>query len=231
MYLDLFFLLNLAVDYWLLQVMARLLFRKPGIPRLMAGAILGAGAAVIISNQAGLWLYPAAVLLLLVFGPLHWQVVLNSWLVFFLISFSTGGAALALQGLCMPAGSTDKGMLVLILAGACMILYLVPSKARSFLDEKKWQHRLKLKLLVRWQGKEKIIPALLDTGNRLKDPVRKRPVIIVDFRSLSELLPPEINRRMDDSQLESWEILLGFQTHPLAWESGNGLCWAFAPRR
>ena len=97
MYLDLFFLLNLAVDYWLLQVMARLLFRKPGILRLAAGAILGAGVAVIISNQAGLWLYPVAVLvlpvgmLLLVFGPLHWPVVLFAWLVFFLISFSTGG--------------------------------------------------------------------------------------------------------------------------------------------
>jgi len=110
------------------------------------------------------------------------------------------------------------------LAGACMILYLVPSRARPFLDEKRWQHRLKLKLLVRWQGKQKIIPAMLDTGNRLRDPVRQRPVIIVDFRSLAELLPPEINRRMDDSRLESWEILLGFQTHPLA---GNFLLIPF----
>ncbi len=222
MYLDLFFLLNLAVDYWLLRIMAKLLFRKPGFLRLAGGSVMGAIAAVFITYQAGFWLHLIAILtlpagmLLLVFGPLSWQVVLFSWLVFFSISFLTGGAAFALQGLAMGSGSLDKGMLFALLAGACMILHLVPARARSFLDERKWQHRLKLELLIRWQGKEKIIPALLDTGNRLKDPVRDRPVIIVDFRSIDELLPQEISRRLEDLHLESWEILLDFQAHPLA---------------
>lgn len=222
MYIDLFFLLNLAVDYWLLLVMSKLLFREPGILRLMAGATIGAGAAVLVACWPNFWLHLTAVLavpagmLLLVFRPLHWRVAVISWLVFFLVSFLTGGAALALQGLCMPAGGTDQRVLVVILISACVILYLVPSRARSFLEEKKWQQRLKLKLLVRWQDKQKVISVLLDTGNRLKDPVRQRPVIIVDFQSVAELLPPEVNRRLEDPRVESWEVMQELQEHPLA---------------
>lgn len=217
MYIDLFFLINLAVDYWLLMITAKLLFREPGVLRLAAGAAIGAGSAIAVACWAGYWLQLTAIfvlplgMLLLVFWPLHWRVAVISWLLFFLISFLTGGAAMALQGLFMPAGGMHQGRLLFVLMGACAILYLLPSRVRSFLEERGWQHQLKLKLFIRWRDKQKVISALLDTGNRLRDPVKQRPVIIVDLRSIVELLPPEVNRRLEDPEAESWEALRDLQ--------------------
>ncbi len=222
MFLDLYFLLNLAVDYWLLLIMAKLLFRKPGALRLLAGAAVGAGAATAVACWPGSGLNGAVFLLVpvlmlwVVLRPLPWRGAIISWVTFFLISFLTGGAALAFQGLYMPSGGADRKASLAILAGACLILYLIPAGARPFLEEKKWQQRLKLKLLVKWQDRQKIIPALLDTGNRLREPLRQRPVILVDFHSVSEFLPPQVLRGLEDPGIESWEILQGLQEHQRA---------------
>lgn len=222
MYLDLYFLLNLAVNYWLLLVMAKLLFREPGFLRLIGGAAMGAGLALLVVCSPGTWFHPLALLvlpaamLLLVFWPLPWRVAAISWLVFFLLAFLTGGIAGALQELAPNAGNPERRLPLLFLLVAGLILRLIPSRVRPFLKERKWQHRLTLKLLVRWRGKDIVISGLLDTGNRLRDPVQQRPVIIVDFQSVAELLPPEINRRLEDPRVESWRILEGLQEDPLA---------------
>ena len=87
------------------------------------------------------------------------------------------------------------------------VIYLLFVLLRPFLEDKKWQKLWRMELLVAWQGKEKIVPAFLDTGNRLRDPFSSLPVIVIDYRSLEGLLPPPVYRCLADGRAEPWSAL------------------------
>lgn len=101
------------------------------------------------------------------------------------------------------AGWRGVGVLVL----SCLLLYLILAFLRPFVEEKRWQHNLKAIVKISWGGKEKELTAMIDTGNRLRDPFGRRPVIVADFRGLKDVLPPEVYQSLADSALQPWDVL------------------------
>ncbi|WP_265450421.1 sigma-E processing peptidase SpoIIGA, partial [Clostridium sp. cpc1] len=73
------------------------------------------------------------------------------------------------------------------------------------------EHR-ELRRVVRWQRKVGIrdranIVALVDTGNSLKEPISQRPVIIVEFFAIKDLLPEKVqNLFLENEDLDLDEI-------------------------
>ena len=50
---------------------------------------------------------------------------------------------------------------------------------------------------IKFEGKEQIIKAMLDTGNMLKDPITRKPVAIIDSEIAEKILPKELKGLMD----------------------------------
>ncbi len=213
MYLDLLFFLNLLVHYFLLLFTAKLFHREAGFGRMLAGAALGALAVLILPYPRPPGLALAVILaapllmVLTAFWPLRRLEILYFWGVFFLASFTVAGAVSALLNFDAPRRFFTSPRGVLLLLGVCAVIYLLFVLLRPFLEDKKWQKLWRMELLVAWQGKEKIVPAFLDTGNRLRDPFSSLPVIVIDYRSLEGLLPPPVYRCLADGGAEPWSAL------------------------
>ncbi len=213
-YLDLLFFLNLLVNFLLLLVTARLLRRRPGFRRLLAGAAVGAAAVGVLLLPGWPWLVPVAIILVpavmirLVFRSRRRIELTLIWGVFFLVSFTAGGLVIALVQLLELQRNGLKGWKGLgVLVLACSLLYLSLGLLRPFLEERRWQHSLRALVRVSWDGKAAELPALVDTGNRLREPFGQRPVIVVDYRSLKEMLPREIYASLSDPAQQPWQAL------------------------
>ena len=220
MYLDLLILFNLIVNYFLLLMTAKLLRRNPGFWRLSAGAAAGALALFVIDLPpypglvAAVTLLAPLLMLLLSFWPLGWFELALTWGAFFLLSFTVGGAVLALTSFIEDGRALPGGITALLLV--CLLLYLLLGLLRPYLEEKKWQKLLSFTLIISWQGFEQRVPALLDTGNRLRDPLHHRPVIVIDFQSLKGMLPAEVYRCLNNPDLEPWSALQELHDQRLA---------------
>ncbi|MEW5786017.1 MAG: sigma-E processing peptidase SpoIIGA [Bacillota bacterium] len=219
MYTALLFALNLFVDYFLLLFTAKLFHRRPGFWRLATGAFLGSLAVILFLPPASplplAVLFIAALMILVVFWPLGWLDLVFLWGGLFLVSFMIGGAILALFSIGIGTSLAPyPGAALLLLV--CVIFYLLVGLIRPYLEERKWQKIWQVELRVSWQGKEKIIAAYTDTGNRLRDPYSQRPVIITYYRSLEGLLPAGVFNRLADPTEDSWAALPELEDATLA---------------
>ncbi|HOL17226.1 MAG TPA: sigma-E processing peptidase SpoIIGA [Bacillota bacterium] len=217
MYWDLLLLINLVVNYFILLITARLFHKKPGALRLLLGAAAGALAILVLRLPA----YPAltvaativtpVLMIILVFWPLRRLELFLLWCSMFLVSFLTGGAVLALSMLNRSGNTWEppRGAASLILV--CLLLYAALSFVRPYLEERKWQKLWQMELLISWQGKEKAVRAYLDSGNRLREPLSQRAVIVIHYLALKEMLPPAVCRCLSDAEREPWEALPGLE--------------------
>ncbi|HHW74050.1 MAG TPA: sigma-E processing peptidase SpoIIGA [Firmicutes bacterium] len=213
MYLDLLFSISVLVHYSLLLLTAKFFHRQSSSGRLLMGASLGAFAVLLLplplSKVAAVVLILVLPLLmvLVAFWPLRLREAIYSWGAFFLFSFMLAGALTALLNLerFRRLFSTAAGSLVL--CGSCAALYLLFSLLRPLSEEKGWQRLWSVELQVAWRGREKRVPAYLDTGNRLRDPFSSLPVIVIDYRCLEEMLPPALYRVLADEGEQSWRAL------------------------
>lgn len=64
-----------------------------------------------------------------------------------------------------------------------------------------WEKSCLVQLKITIADRTKEIPALLDTGNLLVDPITKNPVVMVEANSITELLPEKI-RRLSETILQ-----------------------------
>ena len=116
--------------------------------------------------------------------------------------------------------------------------YLLWSLASLSGREKQQTHQ-HVELYINWQGKEKMIPAFTDTGNRLRDPCSRYPVIITYYRSLEGLLPDVVLRHLADTAADPWTPMQELKDYTLirsftlvpyrGVNSGEGILLGFKP--
>jgi stage II sporulation protein GA (sporulation sigma-E factor processing peptidase) len=210
-YVDLVFFTNLAVDGTVLLATAKVRRLRPSRSRLFAAAFLGAlyAAAMFWANIPYLYSFGAKVLISLLMvllsfgygGPL--QLVRNFG-VFYLVNFTTLGGVIGIEFLLQSADSPWGGMtyteeggltlqwqmqLGLFITAFLLSVWLFRSTSET---RKKGQD---LAQLV-WDIEIKVgdgswkIKALLDTGNRLYEPLTRIPVMIMEASIWKDELPP-----------------------------------------
>lgn len=208
---DVVFGLSLAVDalwLWAAGVMAGLRVRPW---RVLLAAALGAAADVLSLFPAGAWLrsWPVrlagtAVLLGLAYaGAAPLRSAGRLLLYFYAAGVGIAGITLLLgsgvqRGVLLRAGAAGlvavpavPASSPLVLAGAALLLVggrLVLGSAVA------WRRARAGVVPVRVEigGESVQMQALVDTGNRLRDPLSGAPVVVADRRALGPLLPPEL---------------------------------------
>ena len=207
-YIDVLFLINSVIDYLLLLSASRLAGEPLRRGRPALGAALGGIYAVGVFCPGFLFLRRpvykvlfAVLMLLLAYGA--GKRFLRQSLIFFLLTCAFGGAVIAIgmfggQGLTLGNGviySTMDRKIVFLSAAVCYVVV-------SFGLERVGKHIGKPGEL--WNIKiclfEKIIdlPALLDTGNTLTDPITGQGVAVVELSAIKLLLPTKLRKILDD---------------------------------
>lgn len=193
-YADVLWAINFLLDLAILWATARFGCFLTSWPRLLLAAVLGAfyGVGLLFPALAPLYALPMVVLvsvLLLVtaFGFLPWRRF--GWLVacFYLLSAAMGGLVLALRAM-LGWGLGEQAAAVWLLPA----LLLAAGAARLGVGGFRQMLRrfgLLSRVEISFEGQKVSLPCFLDTGNNLKDPLRQRPVMLVEMAALRRVLP------------------------------------------
>ncbi len=209
-YLDIVILENIVINYLILSVTARLSKNKAGSPRLLLGSVLGTVYLVLMILLPGVKAYTAVFSKVLLsagmvavtfrFGSL--KSFLKTLALFYASTFLFAGAGFALMFFRKDRGIMKNGVvmtpvslldttwaeLLLAVAVTLIIIRVVFDAVQSrFLKEK-----LLVTINISFDRKSKEVPALVDTGNSLHDPLSNMPVVVVEFAAIRDLLPDDI---------------------------------------
>lgn len=210
-YVDLVFLTNLAVDGTVLLATAKVRHLRPSRSRLFIAALLGAFYAAVMFWTQVPYLYSfgtkvlvSLIMVLISFGyggPLQ---LARNFGAFYLVNFATLGGVIGFSYLLQSAESpwggmsytADGGLLLewqmqlgLFITAFLLSLWLFRSttetrRKRQDLEQLFWD--IEIKVAERsWK-----LRALLDTGNRLYDPLTRIPVMIMEASIWKDELPP-----------------------------------------
>lgn len=209
-YVDLVFLTNLAVDGTVLLATAKTRRLRPPKWRLFTAATLGAAyaaamfwASVPYMYSFGAKLLVSLLMVLIAFGYGGPRAFARLVGVFYTVNFVTLGGVIGIGTLLNAAGAPWSGMSVtpeggLVLDwrmqlglfatafGISLWLFRGTSESKrkqTDIESLLWEAEIRIEEET-WK-----VPALLDTGNRLIDPLTRMPVMIMEAALWRHLLP------------------------------------------
>ncbi len=204
LYADVYFLINLSINYLLLYMVAYVCRHQVPPWRLVAAAFTGALYALgflfpslrFIYDGPWLLLFPVT-MLGVAFAPVGLRRFARLLGHFYLFAFLMGGAAYTISHLCAGAGVLvlqnrplgDWWFYLLLASVTAVFARLVWWKGRSFSSEEQF-----LPVKIAFDGREVQLTGLVDTGNRLTDPVSGLPTVVVEVESARSLFPEDQRR-------------------------------------
>lgn len=232
-YVDSLFVLNLAIDYLLCLISARLCGLVLRRRRYLAAALVGAAYAVglYLPGLEFLQLWAMKLALWLIMGLIAFgreAQMLRCALVFAAVSAAFGGFIWAIE---LMGGYPAFDMRTMLLAFALCYTVL----RLLFRDKARLAEARRIAIRLGLGGRETEFMALWDTGNSLHDPVSGRAVLLASphalaplFEGHETLLELEAVELLERAQ--SIEALSGkFRLIPYSSVGGSGLLAAFRP--
>ena len=200
-YIDIIFLENLFMNFIILFATQTILKSNIKIIRTFIASILG-GIYAILMYMSEIRIYSNICLKIILslamveiaFNPKSIKSFFKYLVIFYLTSFTFGGVAFALIYFVSPENVVfNNGRLVgtypikMILLGGILGFIIIVS---SFKNIKKKISKTDMLCNIKI--------TIVDTGNFLKDPISKAPVIVVNSQSLTGILPGEILDNIKD---------------------------------
>ena len=204
-YIDIILLENLCMNYIILFGTGYILKIKVKHHRLFFSSLLGAVYAILVYIDI-LEFYSYFIvkvilsmcMIYIAYNPKRLKTMLKELIVFYLVSFALGGCAFALLYIVKPQNILMKNgvyigtypLKIVLLGGIVgfVITYIAFKVVKSKMSNKELIYEIKIKI----NNKEIETKVLLDTGNMLKDPITKIPVILIEKSKLYEILPSNL---------------------------------------
>lgn len=193
-YLDVLVLENMLMNYVILHVTAKTSRYTVKSLRLALGAIVGTIYAVLalcVSNffaNFAIKIAFSALMIYASFWPKKIKEFLKISLYFYAITFLLAGVSLA----ALYAGNTNFVNNILITM--CVGYLLVTTIAKNVQKYRRAQS-ISVDVYIQFEKNTERgvwLPAMVDTGNSLRDPFSGRPVIVAEMSALEKILPEEI---------------------------------------
>lgn len=194
-YVDVLFLINMAVDMAVLLATGRFAGVRPTKPRLLLAGLYGGGyavAAVFMNMPAFIKIIAGAVSVWIAFGYEGSKIFIKRFLLFLMISAAFAGFVLGLYFL-FHVNSSVNGVYYIevpirILLASLLIAYGVTGVV--FYKSGKHIGKESETLTIGLWDREIQITALIDSGNDLTEPISHKPVILIQREQAAKLLPP-----------------------------------------
>ena len=210
-YIDLIFLENIFMNSIIIYATAIILKKEIKILRILLGSLIGAIYACIyyishmeIYSNIILKIILSFAIIYISFNSKTIKSFARELLIFYLTSFTFGGVTFALLYFISPGKVLfQKGALVgiyplkMILIGGIIGFIII---VISFKSIKNKIAKRDMMCIINITFEEKIVSlkAIIDTGNFLKEPISKKPVIIVEKNALKDLIPADILNNLQD---------------------------------
>lgn len=219
-----YFLLNFVMNTLVIAIIAR---SQSGVywSKIFLASIIGAVYAIAMQVEVFSLLkwFPLRLILAFVLSAIAFPI--DGWM-----DVIKGGTALLL-GTVFTGGLLE--LLLRFIPGTGLLWFIISAViafiallfALSFRARSLEQMRVRLAMTTDY-GSVKI-PALIDTGNRLREPLSGRPVVIVEEERLKKILPPGF-----DSEKAIKQLPMGFRfvRYSALGNTGSNMMLCFRPR-
>ena len=245
-YIDVLLCVNLLINYVILILEAKLLNLRIKRKRLILSALMGSFYSIFIFfDQINLLLslfiklLMSITIILIAYGFINTRSFVKLIVTFYFINFIFGGIIFCIWYFISPKGIFIKNGIVYFdisptfLILSTVVIYFSIKIYQYFLGESDL-HNSFCDLEILNNGKTVKLFAKVDTGNSLKEPFSNKPVIVAEYESLKDILPPEVKNYIQDN-VEDWTAK-GKKTSllrviPYSTVSGEGLLPAFIPEK
>lgn len=238
-YADVLIFLNLFVNFFILQVTAKICRDGYRLIRMITASLVGALFSLYIFLPQSVWMIEAlfrvtvsAVIVLICFGFDSIKCLFRRIGVFFAVSFLYGGLMMAIWAIFKPSNMAINNSIVYIdispavLITATLASYFIISLIRLIsARQADLGKRYEVEILL--EGKSTKITALADTGNSLSDSVTGAPVIIIEQSAAKKLM--EVVPSVEAVAAGGFSANKGFRMIPYSYVGGHGLLPAFKP--
>lgn len=214
-YIDILFLENVVINYLILMVTARFSKSQVSSLRLLAGAAVGAVYVVILVLFPGMQVYNSILakialgflIIGVAFTPVKLKTFIKVLAIFLISTFIFAGAAFAFLYMNQSGGFVQNGIVYLfwqskwtLLFFSIMAVAIIIKVFWEVIQVRLTRDKLLLPLIITFEKKTIGMEALVDTGNSLHDPLTNMPVVVVEFKVIKELLPPDIKLIFEQSK-------------------------------
>lgn len=209
-YIDIILLENLCMNYIILFATAYIMKIKIRHIRIIASSSIGAVYSIMLYMQI-LPIYSSIFMKIILsvamvyisYAPKTVKIAIKQLIIFYLISFAFGGCAFALLYFVKPQDIFIKNgvyigtypLKIALLGG--IVGFIITYIAFKIIKNKATKEEMIYKLKIKINDKTVEVNALLDTGNKLKDPITLVPVIVIEKQKLYNFLPEEILENID----------------------------------
>ena len=181
-YVDVVFFINIILDFILLMSISIILTRQAKIKRIILGSIIGGVSTFLLFiNLSSILslifkLLLGLLMVIVTFGYKDIKYTFNNLFYLYTLSFSVGGVMYLLM---------DKSYYnyIVLIISFILVLFIYVKQSKTYQNNYINYYSVELYL----KGKKHVLTGFLDTGNKLYDNYKHRPVIIIDKRINYEL--------------------------------------------
>lgn len=220
-YVDIILLENLFMNYIIIFATGIIIKAQIKIFRTLLSSTIGSIYAVLsymsileICSNILLKIILSVAMVYIAFKPLNIKLFFKDLMIFYLTSFTFGGVAFALLYFISPQNILmENGVLVgtypikMVLAGGIVGFIIITTAFRNIkgrLTKKDMFCNIKINI----NSKNIYTKAIIDTGNFLKDPITKIPVVVVEKSILVGTVSEKILNNLSNI-IEGKEVDLG----------------------
>lgn len=241
-YLDVLLLLNLFINFLIINATKRLLQQNSSSFRLLLSSLLGSIYSLVILLPAFSAislcfqkLFLSFFMVWIAFGKQTWRRFLSGWVLFLFVSFLFGGFCYAIwyfitpTGMILQNGIAYLPISIFALAGITIIVYLILWLMGHFLQRNiPLQQKIPIEIVLNSQILR--LQAWVDTGQKVLDVLTGLPVVICEYEALLPLLPADMSRFLETlhpGEMKQWQKRI--HMIPLHTVSGKSVIPAFRP--
>ena len=183
MYIDLFFIFNVIMDYIIIMSTSILLKRRTSYIRMILSSLLGGISSLVLFtslNKIVIEIVSIVIMVLISFGYKGIRYLIKNILYMYILSTLLGGI-IYLFNIKVSNSMFLTYLIIIIISIEVMILYIKENKKMRSIYNNYY------KVDIYFKDREKLsLIGFVDTGNNLYDPYKKRPVIIVPNKYIKE---------------------------------------------
>lgn len=183
MYIDLFFIFNVIMDYIIIMSTNILLKRRTSYIRMILSSLIGGISSLVLFtslNKIVIEIVSIVIMVLISFGYKGIRYLINNILYMYVLSTLLGGI-IYLFNIKVSNSMFLTYLIIIVISIEIMILYIKENKKMRSIYNNYY------KVDIYFKDREKLsLIGFVDTGNNLYDPYKKRPVIIVHNKYIKE---------------------------------------------
>ena len=183
MYIDLFFIFNVIMDYIIIMSTNILLKRRTSYIRMILSSLIGGISSLVLFtslNKIVIEIVSIVIMVLISFGYKGIRYLINNILYMYILS-TLLGCIIYLFNIKVSNSMFLTYLIIIVISIEIMILYIKENKKMRSIYNNYY------KVDIYFKDREKLsLIGFVDTGNNLYDPYKKRPVIIVPNKYIKE---------------------------------------------